>query len=96
MLSKKPLRVPDDILLLVRRLHPDLKRKIRAGLDELVKDPEAGKALRDDLEGLRSFRVSRFRVIYRIGKGLIEVVTIGPRRTVYEETLRRLEQEKAE
>ena len=96
MLSKKPLRVPDDILLLVRRLHPDLKRKIRAGLDELVKDPEAGKALRDDLEGLRSFRVGRFRVIYRIGKDLMEVVTIGPRRTVYDETLKRLKHENAE
>lgn len=96
LLSKKPLRVPDDVLLLVRRLHPDLKRKIRAGLDELVKDPETGKALRDDLEGLWSFRIGRFRIIYRIGKDLIEVVTIGPRRTVYEETLKRLKQENAE
>jgi mRNA interferase RelE/StbE len=94
MSSKRPLRVPDDILLLVRGLHPDLKRKIRAGLDALVKEPETGKALLDDLEGFRSFRVGRFRIIYRVGRDLIEIVAIGPRRTIYEETLKRLQQEK--
>ena len=50
-----------------------------------------GKQLRDELAGLRSFRVGRFRVIYRVAsKRLIELVTIGPRRTIYEETLRLL------
>ena len=96
MLSKRPLRVPDDILLLVRGLHPDLKRKIRAGLDALVKEPEADKALLDDLEGFRSFRVGRFRIIYRVGRDLIEIIAIGPRRTIYEETLKRLQQEKTD
>jgi mRNA interferase RelE/StbE len=83
-------------LWLVRGLHPDLKRKIRAGLDALVKEPEAGKVLLDDLEGFRSFRVGRFRIIYRVGRDLIEIVAIGPRRTIYEETLKRLQQEKTD
>jgi len=35
--------------------------------------------------------VSRFRVIYRINSPrLIDIVTIGPRRTVYEDTAKRL------
>jgi len=54
-------------------------------------DPQAGKELRDDLAGLRSLRIGRFRIIYRIARrDLIELVAIGPRRSIYEETLRLL------
>lgn len=82
-------KVPDEITQLVRGLHPDIKRKVRAALDRLVRDVEAGKALQGDLQGLRSLRVARFRVIYRApARRVIEIVTIGPRDRVYEETLR--------
>ena len=85
------LRVPADVRVLVRGLHPEITRKVRAGLDELIRNPEAGKPLRDDLDGLRSLRVSRFRIIYRINSPhLIDILTIGPRRTVYEDTAKRL------
>ncbi len=51
--------------------------------------PIAGKALKDELKGLRSLRVSRFRIIYRISKGKeIELVAIGPRERIYEDTFR--------
>jgi mRNA-degrading endonuclease RelE of RelBE toxin-antitoxin system len=47
--------------------------------------------LRDDLAGLRSLRIGRFRIIYRIAqRGIIEMVAIGPRRSIYEATLRLL------
>lgn len=73
----------------MRGLHPDIKRKVRAALDRLAQDVEAGKALQGDLRGLRSLRVARFRVIYRVSaRRVIEIVTIGPRDRVYEETLR--------
>lgn len=86
------IRVPLDIQALVRRLHPEIKRKVRAGLDAIIRDPEVGKLLRDTLSGLRSLRVSRFRMIYRIvSANLIEIVTIGPRRTIYEDTVKRLQ-----
>ena len=82
-------RVPDEVAQLVRGLHPDIKRKVRAALDRLAQDLEAGKALQGDLRGLRSLRVARFRVIYRTpARRVIEIVTIGPRNRVYEETLR--------
>jgi len=58
---------------------------------QLLDAPEAGHALRDELEGLRSLRIGRVRIIYKIGSGsLIEPVAVGPRRTIYEETLKRL------
>ena len=89
MRQLRKLRVPDEIATLIRSMHPDLKRKIRGSLQTILSEPFAGKALRDELSGLRSFRVSRFRIIYRISKKqLIEVVTIGPRDRIYEETFR--------
>ena len=73
----------------MRGLHPDIKRKVRAALDGLAKDAKAGKALQGNLQGLRSLRVARLRVIYRApARRVIEIVTIGPRDRVYEETLR--------
>ena len=50
-----------------------------------------GKELRDELAGLRSLRVGRLRIVYRVaGRRLIDLVAIGPRRTIYQETLRLL------
>jgi mRNA-degrading endonuclease RelE of RelBE toxin-antitoxin system len=83
------LRVPASVDDLVRSLQPDLKQKIRAGLDLIRTDPASGKPLRDALASLRSLRVGRFRIIYSVGpRRVIELVAIGPRRTIYEETLR--------
>jgi len=91
---KKPLyklKVPDDIAELVCNMHPHLKKKVRASLQTILSDPYSGKALKDELAGLRSFRVGRFRVIYRISdQKLIEIVAIGPRENIYEETFRLL------
>jgi mRNA interferase RelE/StbE len=88
------LRIPASLEALVRRLHPEVKRKIRAGLDRIRSDPTVGKQLRDELAGLRSFQVGRFRVVYQVAsKRLIELVAIGPRRTIYAETLRLLRRE---
>jgi mRNA interferase RelE/StbE len=87
--SQIRFNVPDEVAKLVRSLHPDIKRKVRAALDRLAHDVEAGKALQGDLEGLRSLRVARFRIIYRASaRREIEIVTIGPRDRIYEETLR--------
>ncbi len=88
------LRVPDEVAELIRNTHPHLKKKIRASLQAIVSDPHSGKALKDELAGLRSFRVSRFRIIYKIARGKqIELVTIGPRQRIYEETLRLITKE---
>jgi len=93
MTSKDPcrikLRVPHEIVAFIRGCHPQLKRKIRAGLRHIVTEPESGKSPKDDLEGLKSYRIRRFRIIYRkSSKRIIDIVAIGPRRTIYEETYR--------
>ncbi|KPK28320.1 MAG: hypothetical protein AMK69_09015 [Nitrospira bacterium SG8_3] len=83
------LRIPDHVATLIRGLHPHLKRKVKGALQALLSHPYEGKALKDPLSGLRSFQVSRFRIICRLGKrGYIEVVALGPRERIYEETYR--------
>jgi mRNA interferase RelE/StbE len=95
---KKPthkLRVPDDVTELIRKMHPELKKKIKVSLQMILLNPYIGKTLKDELEGLRSFRLSRFRIAYRISfKKQIEIVTIGPRERIYEETFRLLSKKK--
>ena len=83
------LRAPDRVARLLVGLHPQIKRKVRAGLDLLCVDAHAGKALRAELEGLRSLRVGRFRIVYRVAtRRIIDIVTIGPRETIYEQSIR--------
>lgn len=90
------LKMSDETAELVRTLHPDIKRKIKAALQAILNDPQTGKGLRDELEGLQSFKAGKFRVIYKTAtdRGIIEIVAIGPRKTIYEETLRLLKREK--
>lgn len=89
------LRVPDEVVRMLRGLHPDLKQKLRTALDTLAREPRAGKTLQGELEGLRSLRVSRVRILYRLGtRRVLEIVVVGPRERIYEETLRLIRKER--
>jgi len=89
------LKMQEETATLVRSLHPDLKKKIKSGLQAILKDTLAGKTLKDELGGLRSFRVGKFRIIYRpAGREVVEVIAIGPRSAIYVETLRLLKKER--
>ena len=83
------MRIPPETVELIRGLHPGIKRKVRAALEIIMADPYAGKALRAELEGLHTYRVGRLRVVYRVpSKRVIEIVAIGSRKTIYQETYR--------
>jgi len=87
--GKNKIRVPDHIARLIRAMHPHLKQKIKKAFQSILAEPFSGKMLKDELDGLASFRVSRFRIIYRISKKAeIEIVALGPRGNIYAETLR--------
>ena len=88
------LRIPEYLASDIRSLHPNIKKKIKHGLKAIINDPYAGKALKDELQGLRSFRVKRFRIIYQVNdKKEIQIVALGPRAFIYEETYRLLKKE---
>ena len=88
--SKTPKhRVPDQVAELIRKSHPELKRKMRAARERIQADPQAGKQLKDELTGLRSYRTGRFRIIYQSSSpNIIDIIAVGPRRIIYKETYR--------
>jgi mRNA interferase RelE/StbE len=93
-MSMYKLRVPDHLAEFIRGLHPEIKRKIKGSLKNIATEPNSGKPLKDELEGLRSFRVSRFRIVYRIAEPReIQIIAIGPRVRIYEETYRLIRKE---
>ena len=89
------LRVTDEIVSLIRGMHPLLKKRIKAAFNEILKNPYCGKALKEELDGLRSFRIKRFRIIYKVAsKKEISIIALGPRKYIYEETFRIIKKNK--
>ena len=87
-MSGRTLKVPKTVRNLIRHLHPQMKRKVRAALSDILKDPNCGKPLERELKGYWSLRISRYRIVYRPDEAGAEIVAIGPRRTIYEEMAR--------
>lgn len=96
MRPRRRVRLSAEISERLRHLHPDLKRRIWAVLDAVLVGRLTGKLLRDELLGYRSVRVGKFRVVYRVVHEAIDVLTIGPRQTVYEEAERLARKAEAE
>ena len=71
----------------IRKLHPLVKKEVREGIRTLLGNPLLGYALHDELAGYWSFRVRTYRVIFRPNddESTLDVVFVGPRRSVYEE-----------
>lgn len=69
----------------MRKLDPEIRRRVRVAIGLLVDSPERGKPLQLTLKGLRSWRTGDFRIVYRIeGKRIqILIVAVGHRRDVY-------------
>jgi mRNA interferase RelE/StbE len=80
------IKLLPELTILIRGLHPQIKRKVRSALDAILNEPTLGKQLRGELAEYRSFRVGRIRIIYREKEGIIEIVAIGPREVIYYET----------
>ena len=93
MQAARRLRIPHAVAELLRHLHPNVRQKIRAAFLTIAADPSSGKELKDELQGYRSFRVGRRRVIYQVSTTAVEIVRVGPRATIYEETYRLLKRE---
>ena len=81
------IEMPRVLRDLIRHLPPELKEKVKAALRSISDDPYRAKELRDELAelaGLRSYRVARSRVIYRIVGSMVQIVALGPRVDIYE------------
>ena len=79
--------IPPHVDEIIRHLPPEVKRGIKAAIRALSDDPAAGEPLQRELEGLRKYRVRRFRIVYALDRPrrIIRIVAVGHRRIVYEE-----------
>jgi len=84
--------IPPHVAEVIRSLHPDLKRSIKAVVRAILNNPECGESLHRELNGLRKYRVRRFRIVYAIDRKrrVIRLMAVGHRRHVYEELTVRL------
>jgi mRNA interferase RelE/StbE len=57
--------------------------RLKASLRELAGDPLLGKKLKGDFEGLRSYRLGTYRIVYRFTRELVEIIAIDHRKDVY-------------
>jgi mRNA-degrading endonuclease RelE of RelBE toxin-antitoxin system len=87
-MPERTVKIPNDVRDLIRHLPPNLKRKIRAGLSEILEKPACGKPLKRELAGYWSLRIGQHRVIYRPDDFGAEIVAVGPRKTIYDEIAR--------
>ena len=84
-MSERTLKVPKNVRDLIRHLDPQMKRKVREALRDVLRDPNSGKPLQRELEGYWSLRIGRHRIVYRPDDAGAEVVAVGPRKSIYEE-----------
>ena len=81
------LKFTPEAARLLAKLHPEGKKLIKSGLDELRQNPFMGDDLEQELSGFKSLKIKRYRVLYAIdeeGK-VIQVYYVGHRRDVYEQ-----------
>ena len=81
------LDVPPHVADVLRHLHPDIKRPIKAALRAICKDPTVGEPLERELKGLLKYRVSRFRIAYTVDRAhrIIRIMAVGHRRRIYDD-----------
>ena len=77
-------RFTPEAARLIAHLSPEVKRLIRSAIDQLRGDPLAGSELSAELQGYRSYKVRRYRIIYRLRGSYLDVYHVGHRRDVYE------------
>ncbi|GBE19518.1 plasmid stabilization system protein [archaeon BMS3Abin17] len=80
------INLDEDALRFLRKLDKSERVKISKKLNKLKSNPELGKPLIGNMSGIRSLRVDKYRILYRIFKGklIIFILNIGPRKNVYD------------
>ncbi|MBI3312561.1 MAG: type II toxin-antitoxin system RelE/ParE family toxin [Candidatus Omnitrophica bacterium] len=78
--------IPPHVANALTHLPPAIKRDAKQALRILSQDPHAGQPLERELKGLWKYRIRSFRIVYHpvSEQRLIQVIGIGPRRTIYD------------
>ena len=70
----------------IKQIKKIYQKAILSALEDLRDDPLAGKPLSKDLTGRFSYKISSYRIIYKVNKKdkVVNVLSAGHRATVYE------------
>ena len=79
------LLISPKLLKKLNELDKEIKERITDKINEILNNPERFKPLRYELKGLRSARAGKWRIVYRIEGDEIIILSIAPRKNVYEE-----------
>ena len=81
------VRLTREAAKIVSKLHPENKKLIRSALDEVRQNPHQGRDLQDELAGFKSYRIKRYRIVYKLNEeqSSIDIYYLGHRRDVYEQ-----------
>jgi mRNA-degrading endonuclease RelE of RelBE toxin-antitoxin system len=85
----KELRVKftPEAAKLLKNIHPESKKLIKAALIELRQNPFLGDDLQEELSEFKSYKSKRYRILYNLNEdeNTIQVYYIGHRRDVYDQ-----------
>lgn len=80
--------ISDDLVKIGQKNKQRIKKAIE---EKLTSNPETfGKPLRRSLKGYRKLRVGDYRIVFKVEKRKIYVLTIQHRTFVYKEAIKRL------
>jgi len=84
-MKKYLIRFTPEASRLISQLHPDNKRLIKNAIELLQQNPQCGDDLQEELEGFKSFKPKRYRILYTIDdqKKTIQIYYVGHRKDVY-------------
>ncbi len=90
-MSKFSARYTRECARVISKLAPEIKRLVRSTIDTPLDKPKIGTELTGELDGYYSYRVRRYRIVYRVNddESCIDIYHVGHRHDVYE-TLRSL------
>ena len=93
-MKKFKMRFTPEASRLLSKFHPENKKLIKKALLTIQQNPYQGHDLQEELQGFKSSRSSRYRIIYAINEeqGFIQIYYVGHRRDVYEQFRRLLNQ----
>ena len=93
-MKKFKMRFTLEAARFLSKFHPESKKLIKQALNDLQQNPYIGKDFHEELQGFKSFKLKRYRIIYSINEeeNFLQIYYVGHRKDVYEQFRRLLNQ----
>jgi len=83
MPAPKSVKLANRASKAIAAADPHLKEILKEAIREIASDPLIGKALKGPLQGLRSYRVGKYRLTYSFTENSLAVASIEHRKDAY-------------